>query len=189
MGVSEDQTLRYSYGMRAAARLAEVEAVDRFLAAEKHLYGAPPEFGPTNFQRKRQAEWGAVWPIADEFGVVTSGQLRIVTRPGLEPRVTINVIFRNQNVGRLDFVPATECEDNPFWAVGDIPRRVCGPHFHGWETNREHVLRGEIWEMPCREPLPPQVRRFEQALPWLADHINLVLTPEQRMFDVPTSFA
>ena len=176
--------------MKPAARLAEVEAVDRFLAEKKYLSGDPPEFGPSNFQRKGHYERRAVWPIADELGVVTSGQLRIVTRAGPEYRVTINVIFKGQNVSRLDFVPATECEANPHWAATlALPSRVCGPHFHGWPANRDQVLRSELWDLDCREPLPQQVRRFSQAFPWLADRINLVLTPEQRTFDVPLSFA
>lgn len=43
----------------------------------------------------------------------------------------------------------------------------------------------EKWELPCREPLPAQIRRFEQAFPWLADRMNLKLTAEQRTFDIP----
>jgi len=174
--------------MKPAARLADVEAVDRFLADKKYLSGDPPEFGPSNFQRRGQYERRAVWPIADELGVVTSGQLRIVTRTGTEYRVTINVIFRGQNVSRLDFVPVTECEANPHWA-SPLPARVCGPHFHSWPDNREHLLRSDTWELECREPLPAQVRKFSQAFPWLAERINLVLTPRQRTFDVPLSFA
>ncbi len=79
-----------------------------------------------------------------------------------------------------------ECEQNPLWAQAlGLPPRVCGPHFHTWQHNRLQVLRRERWELPCREALPPQVRRFEQAFPWLADKMNLVLTPEHREFEVP----
>lgn len=41
--------------------------------------------------------------------------------------------------------------------------------------------------MPAREPLPVQVRKFEQAFPWLAQRINLVLSSEQREFELPSS--
>jgi hypothetical protein len=79
-----------------------------------------------------------------------------------------------------------DCEFNPIWAADlGLPPRVCGPHFHDWQHNRHHVLRSERWELPCREALPPQVQRFEQAFPYLAAKMNLVLTPEQRGFDVP----
>lgn len=99
---------------------------------------------------------------------------------------SISVIFNRQAVARLDFVPALDCEYNPLWAERlGLPPRVCGPHFHSWGHNREHVLTQEEWDLPCREPLPPQIRRFEQAFAWLADRINLVLTADQRDFDIP----
>ena len=65
-----------------------------------------------------------------------------------------------------------------------FPREFAA-HFHSWEHNRFHVLTDEEWELPCREPLPPQVRKFDQAFPWLAARINLVLTPDQRRFEPP----
>ena len=55
-----------------------------------------------------------------------------------------------------------------------------------WEHNRAHAIGQQTrWDLPCREPLPPQVRRFDQAWLWLADRINLVLTVEQRKFEIP----
>jgi hypothetical protein len=174
--------------MRIATRLSEVQAVDRFLAGEKHLYGAMPEFGATNFNRKGHYEHQAVWPISDDLGIVTSGHLRVVARPGSD-QTTISIVFNNQCVSRVDFVPVDECENNPFRASSsNLPPRVCGPHFHGWEINREHILANEMWELPFREPLPPQVRRFSQAFPWVASSVNLVLSPEQRVFDLPAMF-
>jgi hypothetical protein len=170
----------------ASTIIADVAAVDAFLTSPKTLSGAPPEFGRSPFNRGGQYEREAIWPIADSSGIVTTGQLRFVVRPGLELGPSISVIFNRQAVSRLDFVPLSECENNPFWAgYSGLPPRVCGPHFHGWTYNRSHVLTQEEWQLPCREPLPAQVRRFEQALPWLADLINLILTPEQRSFEIP----
>ena len=152
----------------------------------KHLFGPPPEFGAATFHRRDDYEWTAVWPIADSLGVVTTGQLRFVVRPGLSLGPSISVIFDREAVARLDIVPPQECESNPLWAAAmGLPPRVCGPHFHTWEHNRDHVLATEEWQLPCREPLPPQVRKFDQAFPWLAARINLVLTPEQRGFEPP----
>lgn len=167
---------------------ADVAAADAFWNdAPKFLAGPAPEFGVSTFNRNGQYEREAVWPIADSIGVVTSGHLRFVVRPGLELGPSISVIFNRQAIARLDFVPPGECENNPLWAAtAGLPPKVCGPHFHGWEHNRANVLRTERWELSVREALPPQVRRFEQALPWLADKMNLVLTPDQRTFDVPT---
>jgi hypothetical protein len=165
-----------------------IDDVDRFLADEKRLYGAPPEVGPTKFHRKGQQEWSAVWPIEDKLGVVTSGQLRFVIRAGSDQRPTIAVIFKGQCVSRLDFVPIAECEANPPWAEAiGVPASVCGPHWHPWVRNRSHVRDQERWDLPCREPLPVQIRRFDQAFPWLAAQINLVLTPDQRTFELPRS--
>lgn len=166
---------------------ADVAAADAFWAdTPKRLSGAPPEFGMSTFNRDGQYEREAIWPIADSLGVVTTGQLRFVVRPGLQLGPSISVIFNRQALARLDFVPPQECEPNPLWAASlGLPATVCGPHFHGWQHNRLHVLQRERWELPCREALAPQLRRFEQALPWLADRLNLVLTAEQRSFDVP----
>jgi hypothetical protein len=160
--------------------------VDAFLAEKKTLSGPAPEFGVSAFHREGQYEREAIWPIADSLGIVTTGQLRFAVRPGLKLGPSISVIFNRQAIARLDFVPPDECELNPLWAdqLG-LPSRVCGPHFHSLEHNRSHVLKHERWELQCREPLPAQVRRFEQAFPWLADKVNLALTPEQRTFDVP----
>jgi hypothetical protein len=174
--------------MKQAVRQTEIEAVDRFLAVTKSLEGAPPEFGPSGFVRRKQSEWAAVWPIAED-GLITTGQLRFVLRPGGEYRLTISVIFASNCVCRLDMVPPAECESNPVWAArSGLPALVCGAHFHDWEINRQHVMENG-WTLPIREPLPPQVRKIDQALPWLAQRINLVLTPEQRQFDVPQHFA
>jgi hypothetical protein len=177
------------WGVLVAGDIAgDVAAVDAFLAdSPKQLSGPPPEFGAAAFHRRGDYEWNAVWPIADSLGVVTTGQLRFAVRPGLLLGPSISVIFDRQAVARLDIVPAQECETNPLWAatVG-LPPRVCGPHFHSWEHNRDHVLATEEWELPCREPLPPQVRKFDQAFPWLAVRINLVLTPDQRRFEPPS---
>jgi hypothetical protein len=119
-------------------------------------------------------------------GVVGSGALRFVIRPGLSLGPSISVIINGQAIARLDFVPPHECESNPPWAgyVGLSPK-VCGPHFDSWEHNRLHVQAQQEWELPCRESLPHQVRKFDQAFPWLAARINLVLTPDQRRFEPP----
>lgn len=175
------------WGLMASSILKDVEAVRQFLADKpKTLAGPAPEFGATTFHRNNVYEWDAKWPIADSLGVITSGQLRIVLRPGSGLGPSMSVIFNRQMVTRLDFDPPEICETNPLWAAEyALPPRVCGPHLHGWEPNERHVLETEDWELPCREALPPQIRRFEQAFPWLCDRINVLLTPEQRLFSLP----
>jgi len=166
---------------------ADVAAVDAFWAdTPKSLSGPPPEFGPSTFNRRDQYEQEAKWPIADSIGIVRSAHLRIVVRPGLAIGPSISVIFNRQAIARVDFVPGNECESNPLWAADlGLPPRVCGPHFHSWEHNRSQILATGDWELQCRLPLTVQIRRFEQAFAWLAAEMNLVLTPDQRAFDVP----
>ena len=177
-----------SWGIPVASEIAaDVAAVDAFLAdGPKSLAGPPPEFGVGLFHRQGVYEWRANWPIADSLGVVGPASLRFVIRPGLALGPSISLIFNRQAVARLNFVPTQECESNPLWAAMlGLPAQVCGPHFHSWEYNRAHVLTVKEWELPCREALPLQVRKFDQAFPWLAAKINLVLTPDQRRFEPP----
>jgi hypothetical protein len=176
------------WGSTVAGDIAvEVAAVDAFFAdGPKSLAGPPPEFGVGNFHRGGAYEWRANWPIADSLGIVGPGALRVVVRPGQALGPSISVIFNRQMVSRLNFVPAQECESNPLWAAAvGLPPRVCGPHLHAWDHNRLHVLDTGEWQLPCREPLPAQIRKFDQAFPWLAARINLVLTPDQRRFEPP----
>ena len=78
------------------ATAADIGAVNEFLLNPKQLYGAPPEFGPSNYHR-RVREWEAVWPIADHSGIVGSGQLRFIARPGAANRHSISLIFIADN--------------------------------------------------------------------------------------------
>lgn len=163
----------------------EIAAVGEFLRASKVLSGPAPEFGPTKFHTKGAYEWCAKWPVADDLGIVR-GEMRFATKPGSDEQFSISLIFQGHAVARLDFADETECHPNPHWASQfSVPGRVCGPHLHVWELNKEHVAQTGAWTLPVRTPLPPQIRRFSQALPWFADRVNVVLTPEQRGFDMP----
>jgi hypothetical protein len=164
---------------------AELGAVDAFLASPKQLFGSPPDFGASPFVKNGRAELTAVWPLMDDSHVVGAGQLRIVSRPGDDELLSLTVIFARQCVYRVDFVPPAMCESNPPWAAElGLPPMVCGPHVHAWEHNRAHVAVAG-WELPAREPLPPQIRRFDQVFPWLTQRINVALTAEQRQFEIP----
>lgn len=104
------------WGVLVASNIAaDVAAVDAFLAdSPKHLFGPPPEFGAATFHRRDDYEWTAVWPIADSLGVVTTGQLRFVVRPGLSLGPSISVIFDREAVARLDIVPPRNVNGIPF---------------------------------------------------------------------------
>ncbi len=171
--------------MTNAARKSEVGLVYRFLTDPKTLFGAPPEFGDKRRDRGGPI-WEAVWPIENSLGIVETGQLRILTSTSTDKPLTLAVVYRGNCVWRVDFVAASICHVNPFWAHGSgASPKVCGPHYHGWDSNRDHILGQSEWTLPSRRALPPQVRKFEQALPWLATEVNLLLTPDQRTFRLP----
>jgi hypothetical protein len=171
--------------MAGSLRNADVGLVDNFLADEKTLAGPAPEFGPKK-SKSLSPIWEAIWPIANSAGVVESGQLRVNYAPASDKPFSISLIFRGQCVFRVDFVAATICHRNPQWAAdhGLLPM-ICGPHFHPWNPNREEVLRQQDWSLPFRLPLPGRIHRFDQALPWMAAEVKLILTAEQREFGLP----
>lgn len=171
--------------MAVTGRSDDVLLADAFLTQEKMLSGAPPEFGP-KANGKRGAIWDATWPIANASGVVESSALRVNYAPASSKPFSIVLVFREQCITRLDFVGEAICHSNPHWARSfGVEPVVYGPHVHPWNMNRAHVLRQPVWDLPCRVPLPPQIRRFSQAFPWFADQVNLKLRPEDREFDLP----
>lgn len=175
--------------MSGAAFEHEVALVDAFLAQEKFLSGSPPEFGLKPYGSKGSV-WDATWPISDSDGVVESGKLCINYQPASDEPFTIVLVFRRRGITRLDFTAQSMCHQNPHWGAGlGVPAEVCGPHIHSWRLNRDYVLSlpssAQSWTLPCREPIQPQIRRFDQAFPWFADQINLTLSPDQRRFDIP----
>lgn len=166
-------------------REEQVKLVDAFLAEAKIFSGAPPEFGPTKKGHSGPMRT-ATWPIADNRGVIQSGKLNVNYSPSSNKPFTLAVVFREECVTRLDFVDQLTCHSNPLWGRNfGLPPLVCGPHLHPWDTNRGAILDGGPWELKARVALQPQIRRFEQAFLWLAEHVNLTLTDEQRLFALP----
>jgi hypothetical protein len=159
-----------------------VEAADAFIAQPKTLDGPPPVWV--------NSEWGseckAVWNILDEYDAPI-GSLRFTARKNDTAVVSVSVIYRNQPVWRIDLDHETVCHSNPHDGhLYNLDPLVCGPHEHSWPINRDHVLRQDLWRLPYRRGLDPQIRRLAQALLWLADQINLTIGPDQRGFDGPT---
>ena len=167
--------------MIRATRQAEVDSVDAFLAAPKILQGLPPTWRDSSWA----GEYQAIWNIEDEAGV-TNAQLRFCSQKANHAVTSVSLIYRGQSITRIDLDPSDVCHPNPPWASKDLPPRVCGPHAHRWIENRRHILTQEDWDLPCRTPLPPTVRRLGQGLLWLADEINLTLGSDQRGFEGPT---
>jgi hypothetical protein len=168
--------------MIPANRTSEVVAVDDFLADQgKSLQGESPPW----IVGRDGIEWTAIWNIQDSLGVV-SAHFRFRLDPQHRSRPSISLIYRSNRVWRVDIESTTVCKPNPLWAASiGAPARVCGSHCHSWPDNRSHILSQELWDIPCRRPIPAQVRRLPQAVSWLAQQVNLVLGFEQRGFDVP----
>lgn len=167
--------------MPTASRIAEVSQADAFLARAKRLQGQVPAWQPSS----RKGEVEMVWNLEDAAGIV-SGHLRF--RAGREHRAcpSISVVFRDNPLWRLDIEEPHVCHDNPPDAYQlNLPATVCGSHEHTWADNRAYVLNQHAWTIPYRRSILPQIRRLNQALPWLAEKINLSLQPEQRRVDLP----
>jgi len=170
--------------MAVSGRAQDIALVDAFLARPKILSGAPPEFGPK--PRGKEASWEAAWPVANIDGIVEAGSVRVRYAPASAEPFSILLVYREQCVYRLDHVEEDVRHSNPYWGRAlEAPAMVCGPHVHTWALNRDHVLRQDSWEIPCRLPLQQQIRRFDQAFPWFADQVNLALRPDERNFDLP----
>lgn len=166
--------------MITATRIAEVDAVDAFLLTPKSLSGPPPLW--------RTGTWGgefiAIWNVLDEFDAPVA-QIRCTARETNTSVTAMNLIYRGNPIWRVDIDEPSVCHDNPHNAhyLG-LPPVVCGAHEHAWPINRDHLISQDAWTLPYRRQVG--VRRLSQALPLLADQINLTLTPEQRTFDGPT---
>jgi hypothetical protein len=169
--------------MASAMRNSEVNAVDLFLSEPKRLRGGSPQWQQSEH---RPRELHAVWLIEDSLGIERA-QLRFRCASNNRQNPSISLIFRSKPIWRVDLVPPSECKYNPPWARAlGLPATVCGPHGHEWEDNRGHILKDHTtWDIPCRRPLPTNIRRLAQVLPWFASRISLDLLPEQRGFDVP----
>jgi len=165
---------------------ADIAEIDEFIARPKWLDGPHPDWKNSGFFKKRQPEYEAIWSIKDDLGIIGKGQLRFAFRPWNRLYPSISIIYGQKSIARLDFEDGTKCEFNPLWcAASGLPARVCGNHIHKWEDNREHIAGQDRWDLPCRTPLPAQVRKLPQGLCWLADYANIRLDPDQHGFDIP----
>ncbi|WP_375206738.1 hypothetical protein [Hyphococcus sp.] len=127
----------------------------------------------------------ARWIIEEQDGA-TRAHLRFRTCRYQKAFPSISLIFRNNPIWRVDIQAGDVCHPNPVWAGAlGLPPLVCGTHCHTWEDNRDHVARSTVWDLPARRALPEQMRRLPQVLPFMAENLNIELTPDQRSFDTP----
>lgn len=169
--------------MGTAVRDAEILEVNAFVAERKRLRGPPPLWFPSGWKTELQSVW-----IVEDLQGVARAQLRLVCQRSANPYPTINLVFRNHPIWRVEIEDPPKPHFNPLWAAAlGLPPIVTGSHEHSWPDNRDHVATiAPDWEIPARRPLKPQVRRMPQALASFASAINLELDSVQHMFDVPS---
>lgn len=126
------------------------ELVDELLAARKELTGTV---------RLRQAnregeQIRAEWPVLVN-GRSSQCALAWTLYPNApEMRFTICLLFRSQNIWRLDFEPDERIERNPLIPAHALSgAEIRGPHCHRWEDNRRFATYHAIPEqLPFRVP-------------------------------------
>ena len=167
--------------MATATRIADVQAVEAFLAEPRTLDGPPPTWGDSAWG----GEYAATWVVLDSLSAPV-GLLKFVAQKTDTSVASINVIFQGREVWRVDLDHDHICHSNPHDGyLMHLDALVCGSHEHAWPINKEHLLVQDQWRLRYRRALPPQVRRLEQGLYWLANQINLTIHPDQRGFDGP----
>jgi hypothetical protein len=167
--------------MSSAVRNRDIRTIEAFLVGDKRLSGPPPEWTVSS----RKGDVQAVWSIIEEYGIERA-HLRFRCALSSRQYPSMSLIFRSTPVWRIDIVPGDECKFNPPWCASlDLPATVCGPHEHRWYDNVNYLAKEPAWNLPARRPLPPQLRRFQQIVPWFSTLIQLELMPEQHGFDVP----
>jgi hypothetical protein len=168
--------------MADAARQAEVSDVDAFLAEAKRVRGPMPDWVSSGWK----TDLLAVWVVEDANGIAKA-QVRCTCRRSRASYPTINLIYRGRPIWRLEIEDLPISHRNPPWAfkVG-LAAVVNGSHEHTWQDNRDHVLGlASDWDIPCRRPLQPQIRRLPQGWVMFANSIGLSLDSAQRDFDIP----
>lgn len=153
---------------------AEVLEVDAFIASYKSLHGLMPEWRD-RYRRK----WQIRWPIVDVLGV-QRGEL-CMSCDSDQRRPSIQCLFGQRTIYRLDIVPMTECKPNDLSAMhSGLPSIVCGPHIHGWQENRDYAILNGVGTMPIRKPVDGLVQTLRDGLGWVAAELNIAVSGEQR---------
>jgi hypothetical protein len=165
----------------AQIRDEDLLEVDAFLASPKTLIGPPPEWGPSS----RTNDLETRWHIQEESGLIRA-HFRFRCPKSDRASPSVSLILNNQPIWRVDFASEEVSKLNMHDAheLG-LPGMVCGSHCHTWSDNREWSRLNGWGQLPYRRPLKPQVRRLDQAYPWLAAQVNVTLEPNQRMFGAP----
>ncbi len=157
----------------------KVSEIDGFISGYKTLVGVLPSWN-NQYNRYLQTRWG----IQDADGI-ERGELCFSCRvDGNRP--SISCMYQQNLIYRLDVAPEGECKNNSFMAIqSGLPHEVCGSHVHGWLENRGYIDKNGFSQLPNRRSIDGLVETFSDGLGWVAEDLNIHITPEQRDFDLP----
>lgn len=158
-----------------------IKKVDAFINSEhKTLSGPQPEWKKTG-----RDDWQCTWPIEEDHGIIRSSLKLRIPKYGFD-NPSVGLIFLGEMIARLDKSRDSECKPNPPYArqLG-LPYKVCGPHVHRWEHNKQHIERNNVWELPAREPIKDNMTKIEQMHYWFCDYIQVKIPQEHRSLYLP----
>jgi hypothetical protein len=162
---------------------------DRFdIKGERHAAKVVAEFLAVTKTAEGMAYWvrddGSEecrigWPIAVD-GLLTSATLSVTAYPFDEAHgFTITLNFP-PCISRLDFVGPNEAHANPIEDFSRCDAIVYGPHVHLWQDNSRFCTASTLpRELECAIPVPLAVKRYEKAMFWFCDEVNIRFTQEQ----------
>ncbi|WP_188529207.1 hypothetical protein [Sinisalibacter lacisalsi] len=161
----------------------QISDVDRFLANESKVLDG---FQPHWTHAKGYRDYQLAWPISEEDTGRTRAHLRF-RLPDQDFRFpSISLIFRGQNVARVDQAPPEVCKPNhPAAQRLGLPHQVCGPHFHSWEDNREIVRGSEQWHLPVRRPIHEELNDLDAMFFWFCSQTNVRIEAHNRPILLP----
>ncbi len=152
----------------------ECAEIDGFIAAYKSLDGLMPEW-IDHHSRDFQVRWAIV-----DANQIEHGEL-CITCDAKHATMSFTAIYKQKMICRLDIVPPNEAHANPFGGAAlGLPNYVHGPHVHGWPENREYATLNGFGTLPYRRQVDAAVADLKTGLAWLAEELNLDITPEQR---------
>lgn len=162
----------------------DLEEIDQFLADQNKILIEPQ---PDWIHHEGYHDWQLTWPIMEE----TLGK----TRASLKFRIpennffypSINLIFRNEIVARLDKVEDEKEKPNPVDAhkLG-LCGWIKGTHIHDWQDNRTQILVSQSWELPYRRPVTDHLRDLNHMYFWFCDKMNVRLQGSGTRLDLPS---
>lgn len=161
----------------------QLSAVDQFLAnPAKVLEDYQPHWTFSPGYRDHQI----TWTIFEEDTGRTRGSLRFRVPERHSHFPSISLIFRGNNVSRIDRDAEETCKANPPFAQElGLPPTVCGTHIHAWSDNRSYVYRTGVWALPVRRPIEDQIGGINDMFFWFCGHINVRIQPHNTPLAMP----